>query len=235
VEEIKFIQKMMKHLFCIVFCLIAAASLAQKEKRELRHGNDSYFGGKYNEAEQYYLEALKEKNNFYKSNFNLGDAYYKQGKFTEAIGQYDTYIKNSSNKDTLSKAFHNLGNSYLKTKSYNEAITAYKNSLKLNPKDEDTRYNLAYAQKKLQEQQQKNKDKKEDQKKKDDKDKKDQKKEDKDKKDDPNKKPEQQQPQMSKEDAQRILDALKNNEQKLQLKKKNKDDKAEKQNIDKDW
>jgi len=145
---------MMKHFFCILFCLSAGTFFAQKEKRTLREGNKSYFGGKYEEAAEYYNEALKEKSNYYKSNFNLGDAYYKQGKYTEAIGQYDTYIKNNSNKDTLSKAFHNLGNSYLKTKSYNEAITAYKNALKLNPKDEDTRYNLAYTLKKLQEQQQ---------------------------------------------------------------------------------
>ncbi|HXU25727.1 MAG TPA: tetratricopeptide repeat protein, partial [Bacteroidia bacterium] len=162
-------------------------------------------------------------------------AYYKQGKYTEAIGQYDTYIKNNSNKDTLSKAFHNLGNSYLKTNSYNEAITAYKNALKLNPKDEDTRYNLAYTIKKLQEQQKQQQQNKDDKDKKDKKDKQDQKKNVDNKKNDKDKKQEPQQPQMSKEEAQRMLDALKNSEQKLQMKKKNKDENASRQNTDKDW
>src|SRR5438132_1207486 len=139
----------------VLLILFSCKAYAQQEKYVLREGNNSYFGGKYNEAEKYYSEALKKKNNYPKANFNLGDAYYKQGKMTDAIGQFDVFIKNSNNKDTLSKAFHNMGNSYLKTKSYEDAIKAYKNSLKLNPKDEDTRYNLAYAKKKLEEQKKK--------------------------------------------------------------------------------
>ena len=126
-----------------LFILSPVALFSQKEKYVLREGNNQYNNGRYDEAEKYYSESLKNKNDYYKANFNLGDAYYKQGKMTDAIGQYDAFIKNNNNKDTLSKAFHNMGNAYLKTKSYDDAIKAYKNSLKFNPKDEDTRYNLA--------------------------------------------------------------------------------------------
>src|SRR6201987_718913 len=169
----------MKNLFYIhtflILILSPYASFSQKERYVLREGNNQYFNGRYGASEKYYAEALKNKNDYYKANFNLGDAYYKQGKMTDAIGQYDAFIKNTNNKDTLSKAFHNMGNAYLKTKSYDDAIKAYKNSLKFNPKDEDTRYNLAYAKKKLEEQKKKNEENK-NKENKDNKDNKDQKK-----------------------------------------------------------
>ncbi|MGZ3864365.1 MAG: tetratricopeptide repeat protein [Bacteroidia bacterium] len=209
---------------------------AQKEKHSLREGNNQYNNGRYAESEKYYSDALKKRNDYYKANFNLGDAYYKQGKLTDAIGQYDAFIKNNNNKDTLSKAFHNMGNAYLKTKSYEDAVKAYKNSLKFNPKDEDTRYNLAYALKKLEEQKKKEQQKKDQDKKenKDNKDDKGQPKKDDQKKDGDKK--QEQKSQMSKEEAQRMLESLKNAEQKLQLQKKPKGDKeAEKKNIEKDW
>jgi Ca-activated chloride channel family protein len=232
VEEIKFVWKGMRLIFGILFFALSLASFAQKEKGILREGNAAYKAGKFADAERSYSDALKERNTYYKGNYNLGDAYYKQGKYTDAIGQYDTYIKNNSNKDTLSKAFHNLGNAYLKTNSYEEAIKAYKNALKFNPKDEDTRYNLAYTLKKMQEQK-KNEDKKKDDKKDEDKQKKDQKGND---KKDKKKQEQPQQAQMSKEEAQRMLDALKSTERKLQVQRKQKGDKeAEKKNIDKDW
>jgi tetratricopeptide (TPR) repeat protein len=216
-----------------ILILPSYTALAQKEKYVLREGNNQYHNGRYIESEKYYSDALKKKNDYYKANFNLGDAYYKQGKMTDAIGQYDAFIKNSNNKDTLSKAFHNIGNAYLKTKSYDDAIKAYKNSLKFNPKDEDTRYNLAYAKKKLEEQKKKNEQNK-DKQNKDNKDNKDQQK--KENKDKNGEKKQEQKSQMSKEEAQRMLEALKNSEQKLQLQRKQKGDKdAEKKNINKDW
>jgi Ca-activated chloride channel family protein len=208
----------------------------QQERYVLRQGNNDYNTGKYKQAEEAYSEALKKKNNYFKANYNLGNALYKEGKFQDAAGQYDAFIKNSSNKDTLTKAFHNLGNSYLKQKKYEDAIKAYKNALKFNPKDEDTRYNLAWAKKKLEEQQKNGggKDNKENKDNKDDK--KDQKQDNKNNKDNKDKE-QKNQPKMSKEEAQRMLEALKNSEKKLHevLDKKKGEKNAESKNIDKDW
>ena len=61
--------------------------------------------------------------------------------------------KQTTDKELLSKINHNLGNSYLESKKYEESVKAYKQALKNNPKDEDARYNLAYAQKMLLQQQ----------------------------------------------------------------------------------
>ncbi len=140
----------MKFNFHIILLLIANYTLfSQGEKKLLREGNNSYFGGKYKESEKYYGEALKKKPDYSKANYNMGASQYKQGNFADATSQYDVFIKKNNNKDTLSKAFHNLGNAQLRDKKYQDAVNSYKNSLKMNPSDEDTRYNLAYALKKF--------------------------------------------------------------------------------------
>jgi tetratricopeptide (TPR) repeat protein len=245
----------------LIFILLSVAGIAQEEKMALRKGNDAYHGGKPMEAANNYKKSLKEKQTYYKANFNLGDAYYKtaelikSGKipppnkkmtpdsaanlvYDQAAEQFEVVAKSVSNADTIQKAWHNYGNAKLMQKNYEDAIFGYKKALKLNSKDEDTRYNLAYAQKKLAEQQ-KNQNKNDDKK---DQDKKDQEKKDQEKKekeDINNKnnkdKQEAQQPQMSKEQAEKMLNALKNDEKKMQSLRKKKGDPANKVKVEKDW
>jgi tetratricopeptide (TPR) repeat protein len=235
--------------------LIMLSGYAQKEKMVLRDGNNAYFGGKPMEAANHYKNSLKEKQDYYKANFNLGDAYYKTadliktGKlktpnpkmtpdsaanivYDQAAQQFEVVAKSVSHADTIQKAWHNYGNAKLMQRNYEDAILGYKKALKLNPKDEDTRYNLAYAQKKLAEQQknQNKNDKKDQQKqdqKQDQKDKQEQKKE--------QQKQEEQQPQMSKEQAEKMLNALKNDEKKMQALRKKKGDPGQKIKVEKDW
>ena len=221
-------------------CLLSTLTNAQKEKKFIHEGNKLYENKKYSEAEKNYQQSLNKNKDSYKGNFNLGDAYYKQGKYEEATQQFQALTHKATSKDTLSKAYHNLGNSLMKSKKYEESINAYKNALKNNPNDEDTRYNLAYAQQmiKQQQQQQKNKDNKDNKDKKNDKDNKDKKDDNKDKKDNKeqkNKEQEQQKNQISKEDAQRMLDALQNDEKNIQDKLKKAKAKGVKTEIEKDW
>ena len=100
--------------------------------------------------------------------------------FEKATEYYEQYAGTLESKKDKAKAYHNLGNVFLKRfsgSSQNQnpeeqkkssdylknSIEAYKNSLRNNPNDEDTRYNLSYALSKLkQQQQQENKDQKED-------------------------------------------------------------------------
>jgi hypothetical protein len=133
-----------------------------------------------------------------------------------------------------------------------ESIDAYKGSLKLDPKNMETKYNLAYAQDLLQKQQQqqqkdqnknnqdkdknkdkdKDKDKQQQQDQKDKKDNKDNKDQNKDNKD----QQQQQQDQgISKEDAQRVLNALANDEKNVQEKVKLAKAAKEKVRTTKNW
>jgi Ca-activated chloride channel family protein len=235
-------------LFMAIFLFIySSTTFSQEEKKFIHEGNKQYENKNYSDAEKNYSRALNKNKNSYKGSFNLGDSYYKQGKYNEAAEQFQSLTHTATSKDTLSKAYHNLGNALLKSKKYQECVDAYKNALKNNPNDDDTRYNLSYAQQMLRQQQQqqkKNQDKKDD--KKNNKDKKDQDKKDKDKKDQDKKdkqdkdkqnqdKQKQQQNQISKDDAQRLLDALQNDEKNLQDKMKKAKVKGAKTEIDKDW
>lgn len=233
------------------FLIVPAISYGQEDKKFIKEGNTLFENKKYKEAGQQYQQALKKDKESYKATFNLGDAYYKQEKYEEAAQQFQSLTHRATGKDTLAKAYHNLGNALLKSKKYEESATAYKNALKNNPSDEDTRYNLAYVQQLLKQQQQQNKDKdkKDNKKDKDKKDKNDKNKDKDDKKDENKKDKEDQQKKdqqkkdkkegkqsdkISKEDAQRLLDALQNDEKNVQDKLK-KGKQGIKMQIEKDW
>ena len=159
----------------IVLVFISCQVLAQKEKLNLISGNDLYQKGNYADAEVKYLESLSEKPQYFEGSFNLGDALFRQDKYEEAARQFNYIAQNAEDKSLRAKAYHNLGNSLLKAEKLVESIDAYKNSLKLNPNDEDTRYNLSYALKmqQQQQQQQQNQDQSQDQENKEDQENKD--------------------------------------------------------------
>ena len=242
----------------LLLLLLLSSSLifAQQEKADIAKGNDLYKAQKFDEAEASYRKSVAKKNQSVEGNFNLGDALYKQKKFDDAGNQFNKLATATHNKKVSAAAYHNYGNALLQQKKYEESIDAYKKALLNNPKDDQTRYNLAYAQQKLKQQQQQNKQdnknnqnkqdqqnqqNKQDQQNKDkqDKDKKDQQdKQNQQNKQDQDKKDQQagnQPDKLSKEDAQRMLDALNNNEQATQDKLKNKKLKGGQKQITKDW
>jgi tetratricopeptide (TPR) repeat protein len=185
-----------------LLCKIAA----QEEKKLIRQGNDQYKDNKFAESEVSYRKAIDKNKLSKEAGFNLGDALYKQNKYDDAGKQFldNSSLMNSDSKKSAN--LYNLGNSLIKNNKVQESIEAYKNSLKLNPGNKEAKYNLAYAQDLLKMQQQKQQ---QDQKNKDD-------------KKDKNQKDQQQQQQqgISKEDAQRLLNAIANDEKNVQEKVK---------------
>lgn len=234
-----------KYFFVLAMFFVTGYLTAQKDAMNIYDGNNLYYSGKTIDATDRYREALKINPNNQKANFNLGNSLYKNalqikaskenfiqgGKkvtpdslaglvFDEAAQSFAQVANSISNKDTLHQAWHNMGNCYLQKKEYQNAVDAYKKSLKFDPKDEETRYNLAYALKNLP------KDKKggggggspkeEDKK-------------------DKNKNSAPQQNQMNKDQAEQLLKALMNQEKKLQDKRKQKQEDPGKSSVDKDW
>ena len=248
-------------IFILLNSLIISFASGQ-EKKLIRQGNASYKDKEYDNSELKYRKALEKNARSFDAGFNLGDALFRQKKYKEASKQFEQLAHSEATKENKAKAFHNLGNSYMMSKNEQQqpelqkAIDAYKNALRNNPKDDETRYNLAYAQKMLQKQQQqqknnKNKDQKDqknqDKKNQDNKDKKQDQKKDqkqnKDQKQDQQKNQKQQekekqsqkQQQIPKEKAEQMLKALENDEKDLQKKLKLQKVKGKKTNIEKDW
>jgi Ca-activated chloride channel family protein len=236
----------------ILMLFFSRALFAQDANSYIHQGNELYGLQKYKDAETDYRKAAGAKDQKIESNFNLGDALYKQKKFDDAAQGFTNIAASATDQTVKAEAYHNLGNSLLQSKKYDESIEAYKKSLLNNPKDDATRYNLAYAQEMLKKQQQQNKNNqnknnqnKNNQNKDQNKqnpDKKNKDKNNQDKNNDQNKDQQnknqqnQQQPdKISKDDAQRMLDALNNQEQGTQDKLKNKKLQGGKVHINKDW
>jgi Ca-activated chloride channel family protein len=218
-----------------IFFLIGQPSFAQSGERKLiRDGNKLYKEKKYSDAEVAYKKSLGLNKASVPGNYNLGNAYYKQGKYDEAAKQYESVISDREiNDKNKSATLHNIGNSLLEAKKYPESIEAFKNALKLNPKDNDTRYNLAYAQSMLQQQQQQKQQQqnKNDQNK--NQDKKNQQKQEQQKQEKDQKQAQQNKKEISKEDAEKILQALNNDEKNTQKKLVKKE--GTKVQVEKEW
>ncbi|MEN8228535.1 MAG: tetratricopeptide repeat protein [Bacteroidota bacterium] len=146
---------MMKRFIIISLLFLSAMNLfAQNERKVIRQGVKAYQDGDFSEAEVQFRKAGDINHESFEANFNTGAALYGQEKFEETVKQYESIVENSSDPETLAHVWHNIGNSMLEAQQYESSIEAYKNSLRLNPSDSDTKYNLAYAKMKLQEQQQ---------------------------------------------------------------------------------
>lgn len=235
-------QSKLFNIFILVFGSMYV--FAQKDAQLIYEGNDHYITGKTFESTELYRNALKENPHNAKAHFNLGNSLYKNafaikgskenfiqaGKkvtpdsmaslvFEEAAQSFAQVANSVSDKDTLHRAWHNIGNCYLQKKEYKNAVDAYKKSLKFNPKDEETRYNLAYALKNMPkdkqggggQNQQDQKENKNDQK---------------------NPQPKN---EMSKDQAEQLLKALMREEKKLQDKRKQKQEDAGNTTVEKDW
>ena len=141
-----------KNLIVLIFILIKTTTFSQTAHKMLREGDASYKKENYKTAEENYRKSLETQPSS-KGNFNLGNAIFKQQRFDDAIKQYDGIANNSSDNSLKSSALYNKGNAHFWKKEYDKAVEAYKEALRLNPKDEDAKTNLAKAKRMVQEQQ----------------------------------------------------------------------------------
>lgn len=210
---------MMKYCLIMLFTFAAVTLAAQPERGEIRSGNRAYSKGNLERAEIDYRRALEQNPGSVHAIYNLGNVLHKRGNSAEAE-KLVTAIKDSlPDAGVAPKVFHNLGNYALDQKKYSEAVEYYKSSLRLNPDDDETRSNLAYAQKMLkneQDKQQQNQDNKDN---KDDQNKDQQNQDNKDQNQDQDKKDQQQPPpSITPQAAQQMLQAIQNKERETQEK-----------------
>ena len=234
---------MMKKFYILSMLLLAgtAHGLAQdKTDRDyLRSGNKLYNDSLFIKAEVDYRKALELNPKSTDAMFNLANALLMQQKAQEAMEQYESVSKIEKDKQKLAQIYHNMGVILQSGKQYPQCIEAYKESLRNNPKDDETRYNLALAQKLLKDQQQDQQNQDQQQQQQEQKeDKQDQNKDqqEQDQKDQQQNQQQQQQNknEMSKENAQQLLNAVMQDEKNVQDKvKKQLQIKGKK--LEKDW
>ena len=136
--------------------------MAQASRHQLREGNRQYNKQHYDQAEVAYRHALERDSTDARGQYNLGNALYRQKKYDEASSHYEQALASpSATPRQRARALHNRGNSHLKAGIENQdqqqlqqALASYQEALKLDPKNDDTRYNLALARHLLQQAQQ---------------------------------------------------------------------------------
>ncbi|KAA6343199.1 hypothetical protein EZS27_009105 [termite gut metagenome] len=146
----KILRTMAKANCISVLCLLPLMAWGQETDRDyIRKGNRLFKDSAYVDAEINYRKALDANPKSTVSMYNLGNSLFQQQKAEEAIKQYDNAAKIETNKAKLAKIYHNKGTLFQAMQDYAKAIEAYKASLRNNPHDDETRYNLALAQKLL--------------------------------------------------------------------------------------
>ncbi|ERT62144.1 tetratricopeptide repeat protein [Prevotella sp. BV3P1] len=219
-------------LFVMAMCVTNV--YAQSDRQFIRSGNKLYRSQNYAKAEAEYRKAIAKNGQNPQALYNLGCALMMQQKDSAAIVQYENAGKLESSKSRKAKIFHNIGVICQNHQMYGEAIEAYKESLRNNPDDNETRYNLALCKRQQKNQKQNGGE----QKKKDD-----QKGKDKQKKDDQQQKQQDQQQQqknkpkdrMSKENAEQLLNAATQQEKATQQRMKKAMRQSGKKKLKKNW
>ena len=235
---------MMKKFYILSLLLVASAGqvLAQQktDRDYLRSGNKLYNDSLFIKAEVDYRKALEINPKSTDAMFNLANALLMQQKAQEAMEQYQSVSKIEKDKEKLAQIYHNMGVMLQSAKQLPQCIEAYKESLRNNPKDDETRYNLALAQKQLkdqqqdqqnQDQQQQQQEQKED---KQDQNKDQQEQEQKDQQQQNQQQQQQNKNEMSKENAEQLLNAVMQDEKNVQDKVK-KQIQIQGKKLEKDW
>jgi hypothetical protein len=212
------------NIIFIILTLLVLPAWSQQENRYIRQGNRDYEEGKYKEAEIGYLKSMQAKNASHKGVFNLGNALYMQNDYPRSAAAFDSLRTLKMGENERADAYYNLGNSLLKVstdsahaspEALQSSIQAYKQSLRIDPSDQDAKYNLAYAQRLLKQQQQQQQQQNQQQNQQNEEDQQQQQDSGEQERTEQQEQGKQQQgqpQQISREDAQRILEALKNDE-----------------------
>jgi len=225
-----------KKVATLMLLLVAMSVSAQTDRQYIRQGNKQFNAGDYPNAEVSYRKAVEKNPKNPQAVYNLGNALMAQKKDSAAIEQFQNASKLETNPLRKYQSFHNMGVICQSHKMYGEAIEAYKNALRLNPADDETRYNLILCkhEKEKQDQNKQNQDQNKQDQKQDDK--KDQQKQDQNKdKDKQDQKKEQQKPQMSKDNAEQLLNAAMQQEKQTQDRLKKAQQQPQRRNILKNW
>ncbi len=193
-------KKIIKPAIASLILFSTLNTFAQSNNEIIQSGNKFYKSGEFEKASEEFLKA-SENNADFIPEYNRAISLFRLKKSDEAIASLNKAREKAKLNADLSDIYYNQGVIYQMNENLPECISAYKNSLKLNPANEDARQNLQKALRKQKE--------------------KDQEKQKKEKKNKPeNKKPTS---KLTKEDAENKLKALQQQEKNIREKMKKSD------------
>ena len=120
---------------------VPALAAAQPGRGAVAAGNRLYDEGRYEEAHEQYLEALRQAPDSTIVPFNDGNALYRTEELERAMESYRQAI-DSENPAVEAQAWYNLGNALYKQQQLEPALEAYKEALRRNSADTDAKHNF---------------------------------------------------------------------------------------------
>ena len=213
----------------LALMLTAANALCEDHIDLVKKGNEAFENGNYKKALEYYHLAETDLPESPELDYNVAGALHQDGGYEQAVDKY-TKALNTIDINLEASAHYNLGNTYFRMEDYPNAIKNYENALSINPSDMDAKYNLELARKMLkdqmqpqqQDQQQQQKQQQQQEQNQQEQDQQQQQQQDDQQQDQQQQEQQQQQQEQqketSKEDAERILNALRDDEQDIQKK-----------------
>ncbi len=231
----------MRLSFPLVAVFLCSSVAAESYRDQVAAGNEAFRVGNYSEALDYYHVAETEIPESPELEYNIASTLHEQGAYEEAV---DKFRKALNTTDLLqeAKAHYNLGSTHFRMEDYQKAIEHYQRAVEIDPDDMDAKYNLELARRKLKDQMEQQQEKQEEQQDQQQEEQQKQQEEEQDKQEENQEQEEQQQPQeqqndeqqqqeqpqpqepseeeLSKEDAERILNALRDDEQEMQENRK---------------
>lgn len=195
---------------------------AQNERQYIRDSYKQYNDSDYAAAQESSAKAMVEAPNSYEANYNYANSLFKQQKVDEAIEKYEQMAASETDKQHLAELYHNLGDCHYMKGEFDKSVDYFKKSLRADPTNDNTRYNLVAAKKMLdnpppdqnQQQQQQQQEQQEE------KQEKQQEQQPQDQQDQQQNQGQQEQQEMSREEAERLLEAVQSDEDQLQEERK---------------
>ena len=198
--------------YCTLYFVMAVSLIAVRTlplRAQETAPLQDYQQNKFYETGQYSEEDI--------SRIRLADEQYKSEQYSEAMNLYKDAAAGNPGTEEL---HYNLGNSLFRLGKLQEAVAEYTQALKNNPDDYDSKFNLEFTQNQLKDQQKQQQN-----------DKQQQDEQEKDKEQEQDQQPDEQEQdreqdqeqddrEMTQEEAERILNALLNDEQDLQEQRK---------------
>lgn len=136
---------MIRITYIVTLLLLAVAVSAQKKDKFLAEGNRQFAEKQFADAEASYRKSQHAHRGKVDGTYNLGNTIYGLNLPEEAGYVYRRAAREAKTYTQKHKTWHNLGNTLMQEKKYEAAVNAYKQALINNPNDEETRYNYALA------------------------------------------------------------------------------------------
>lgn len=225
-------MKLLRYILLLVTVAMSLQTvMAQSDRQFIRNGNRLYRQQNYAKAEIEYRKALAKNSNNAQAMYNLGCALLMQQKDSAAIEQLQNAGRSEKAKMRKAMVYHNIGVICQRHQMFGEAIEAYKESLRNNPNDNETRYNLALCMRQQKKQKQNNNKQKQNKKKQQqNKDK-----QNKNKQDQQKQKSKPQQKKMSKDNAEQLLNYAEQEEKATQQRLNRNRIQPQRRRLQKNW